>query len=100
MQADEAPQLASVPQQGTPPSGVEVVAVNESVSLQESVPFPEVAVPGVDGGGGDNAVSPLSRDSVSGLAVWDDQLQTVELVKGDQGLGFSILDYQVRKASW
>ncbi|XP_022092287.1 multiple PDZ domain protein-like isoform X2 [Acanthaster planci] len=92
-QVGEVPQLASVPPQDGPSVVEEVVGASE-VSLRESVPFPEVAVPGVGGGSGDTAISPLPRESVSGLAVWDDQLQTVELVKGDRGLGFSILDYQ------
>ena len=31
----------------------------------------------------------------SGLAMWSDTLIEVSLRKGDRGLGFSILDYQV-----
>lgn len=30
-----------------------------------------------------------------GLAMWNDEPEIVELNKGDKGLGFSILDYQV-----
>lgn len=35
-----------------------------------------------------------SLECVSGLAMWQDKEEIIELVKGDQGLGFSILDYQ------
>lgn len=30
------------------------------------------------------------------LAMWEREAQVVELEKGESGLGFSILDYQVR----
>ena len=33
---------------------------------------------------------------LSGLAMWSSEPETIELEKGDKGLGFSILDYQVR----
>lgn len=32
------------------------------------------------------------------LAMWEREAQVVELEKGEAGLGFSILDYQVRHA--
>ncbi|KPI92107.1 PREDICTED: patj homolog [Papilio xuthus] len=35
-----------------------------------------------------------SLECVSGLAMWQSKEDIVELIKGDQGLGFSILDYQ------
>lgn len=35
-----------------------------------------------------------SLECVSGLAMWQSKEDIIELVKGDQGLGFSILDYQ------
>ncbi|KAF9412427.1 hypothetical protein HW555_009096 [Spodoptera exigua] len=35
-----------------------------------------------------------SLECVSGLAMWQSKEDIVELFKGDQGLGFSILDYQ------
>lgn len=48
------------------------------------------------------ADSPLSKshrsrslEPLSGLATWSSEPQIIELVKGDRGLGFSILDYQV-----
>lgn len=31
------------------------------------------------------------------LAMWESEIQDIELEKGERGLGFSILDYQVRK---
>ena len=36
------------------------------------------------------SLEPLS----SGLALWSPDVQIIELIKGDRGLGFSILDYQ------
>lgn len=33
----------------------------------------------------------------SPLAMWELEIQNIELEKGEGGLGFSILDYQVRK---
>lgn len=38
--------------------------------------------------------SAVSHESLMGVSVWSDQVQLVTLIKGDQGLGFSILDYQ------
>lgn len=35
-----------------------------------------------------------SLECVSGLAMWQSKEDIIQLVKGDQGLGFSILDYQ------
>lgn len=37
-----------------------------------------------------------SLDLVAGLPMWNDEPVVVDLNKGDYGLGFSILDYQVR----
>ncbi len=49
------------------------------------------------------ADSPLSKsyrsrslEPLSGLATWSSEPQVIELIKGDRGLGFSILDYQVQ----
>lgn len=36
-----------------------------------------------------------SLEPLTGLAMWSSEAQVIELVKGDRGLGFSILDYQV-----
>jgi len=36
-----------------------------------------------------------SLEPLGGLATWGSDIITVELYKGDRGLGFSILDYQV-----
>lgn len=33
----------------------------------------------------------------SPLAMWESEVQSIELEKGEGGLGFSILDYQVRR---
>ena len=40
-----------------------------------------------------------SLEPLGGLATWGSEVVTVELYKGDRGLGFSILDYQVRSVS-
>lgn len=37
-----------------------------------------------------------SLEPLTGLAMWSSEPQIIELVKGERGLGFSILDYQVR----
>lgn len=36
-----------------------------------------------------------SLEPLTGLAVWSSEPQIIELIKGERGLGFSILDYQV-----
>lgn len=36
-----------------------------------------------------------SLEPLSGLAMWSSEPQLIKLIKGDRGLGFSILDYQV-----
>ncbi|RWS15874.1 patj-like protein [Dinothrombium tinctorium] len=35
-----------------------------------------------------------SLEPLTGLAMWSTEAQTIELIKGERGLGFSILDYQ------
>lgn len=35
-----------------------------------------------------------SLEPLTGLAMWSSEPQIIELVKGERGLGFSILDYQ------
>lgn len=37
-----------------------------------------------------------SLEPITGLAMWSSEPHIIELVKGERGLGFSILDYQVR----
>lgn len=39
-------------------------------------------------------VKSRSLEPLTGLAMWSSQPQIIELVKGERGLGFSILDYQ------
>lgn len=41
-----------------------------------------------------------SLEPLSGLAMWSTESQLIELIKGDRGLGFSILDYQVSLSSF
>lgn len=38
-----------------------------------------------------------SLEPLTGLAMWSSEPHIIELVKGERGLGFSILDYQVSK---
>lgn len=50
------------------------------------------------GTGGDDSFTKLksrSLEPLTGLAMWSSEPQIIELVKGERGLGFSILDYQV-----
>ena len=42
-----------------------------------------------------NKAKSRSLEPLTGLAMWSSDLVVIELVKGDRGLGFSILDYQV-----
>jgi len=37
-----------------------------------------------------------SLEPLTGLAMWNSEPHIIELIKGERGLGFSILDYQVR----
>lgn len=40
---------------------------------------------------------PVTEEAIgSPLAMWELEIQNIELEKGEAGLGFSILDYQVR----
>ena len=56
----------------------------------------EQALPVVSGGGGPlNRMKSRSLEPLTGLATWSSQPEVVVLNKGDRGLGFSILDYQV-----
>lgn len=50
------------------------------------------------GTSGDDSFSKLksrSLEPLTGLAMWSSEPQIIELIKGERGLGFSILDYQV-----
>ena len=49
----------------------------------------------VNSNGDFNRTKSRSLEPLSGLAMWSSESQMIELVKGDRGLGFSILDYQV-----
>lgn len=41
-----------------------------------------------------NKMKSRSLEPLTGLAMWNSEPQIIELVKGERGLGFSILDYQ------
>ncbi|KAG8223742.1 hypothetical protein J437_LFUL003107 [Ladona fulva] len=46
------------------------------------------------GGGLSAKMRSRSLEPLTGLAMWSSEPQVIELVKGERGLGFSILDYQ------
>lgn len=48
----------------------------------------------VGNGDGFTKIKSRSLEPLTGLAMWSSQPQVIELVKGERGLGFSILDYQ------
>lgn len=41
-----------------------------------------------------------SLEIIVGMPMWSEEPTVIELTKGDRGLGFSILDYQVGKRSY
>lgn len=47
-----------------------------------------------------NKVRSRSLEPLTGLATWSNEPVVIELQKGDRGLGFSILDYQVRTGTF
>lgn len=49
---------------------------------------------GMGNGDGFTKMKSRSLEPLTGLAMWSSQPQIIELVKGERGLGFSILDYQ------
>uniref|UniRef100_A0A182NK76 Multiple PDZ domain protein n=1 Tax=Anopheles dirus TaxID=7168 RepID=A0A182NK76_9DIPT len=49
---------------------------------------------GVGVGDGFSKIKSRSLEPLTGLAMWSSEPQIIELVKGERGLGFSILDYQ------
>ena len=46
-----------------------------------------------------NKMKSRSLEPLTSLAMWSSEPVVIELTKGDRGLGFSILDYQVRQTS-
>lgn len=50
--------------------------------------------PGEEAGPLGSKVRSRSLEPLTGLAMWSSEPQIIELVKGERGLGFSILDYQ------
>jgi len=78
------------------------VASEEKFTIQlsftgEYVCMQQVLVPSAPVIGSDVSVVGRSHslEPLGGLATWGAEVVTVELYKGDRGLGFSILDYQV-----
>ncbi|XP_035910299.1 patj homolog isoform X2 [Anopheles stephensi] len=49
---------------------------------------------GVGVGDGFSKIKSRSLEPLTGLAMWSSEPQIIELIKGERGLGFSILDYQ------
>lgn len=77
---------------------------NRTSSLQDLLPATDRLVKAKsDGslatsvGGTDGMLSKMrsrSLEPLTGLAMWSSESQVIELIKGERGLGFSILDYQ------
>lgn len=44
------------------------------------------------------AVDQNAEEIQTPLAMWEAAIQSIELEKGSRGLGFSILDYQVKRS--
>ena len=53
-------------------------------------------LPALDDSGSPLDYSNQTEASQDKDSMWSDEIQYIELEKGDRGLGFSILDYQVR----
>ncbi|XP_063701059.1 patj homolog [Culicoides brevitarsis] len=53
-----------------------------------------LATSGSPGADGFSKMKSRSLEPLTGLAMWSSESQIIELVKGERGLGFSILDYQ------
>ena len=49
---------------------------------------------GATSSGGGSKLKSRSLEPLTSLAMWCEEVIQIELVKGDRGLGFSILDYQ------
>ena len=63
------------------------VAKSEQSLMTNAVP----GEPGQLNKGKSRSLEPLTK-----LAMWSDEPVTIQLYKGDRGLGFSILDYEVQ----
>lgn len=53
-----------------------------------------LATTGVPADDGFSKMKSRSLEPLTGLAMWSSEPQIIELIKGERGLGFSILDYQ------
>lgn len=56
-----------------------------------------LATTGVPNEDGFMKMKSRSLEPLTGLAMWSSEPQIIELIKGERGLGFSILDYQVNR---
>lgn len=63
---------------------------------EQSLPVSAGSTPGIDQNLKNKS---RSLEPLTGLAMWSPELVEVELQKGERGLGFSILDYQVSEIS-
>lgn len=54
-----------------------------------------LATTGIPNEDGFTKMKSRSLEPLTGLAMWSSEPQIIELIKGERGLGFSILDYQV-----
>lgn len=71
------------------PSIDRLVKAKSDGSLAISTPTPCLATSDL------SKIKSRSLEPLTGLAMWNSEPQIIELIKGDRGLGFSILDYQV-----
>ncbi|GBP49329.1 Patj homolog [Eumeta japonica] len=70
-----------------PPSATLVKAKSDGSLAGAGAEEPGALTPG-------SKVRSRSLEPLTGLAMWSSEPQIIELVKGERGLGFSILDYQ------
>ena len=77
----------------SPPVGIAPIAASDRLvkaKSEQSLPVSQVALESSL-----NKMKSRSLEPLSGLAMWTHEPVEIELQKGDRGLGFSILDYQV-----
>ena len=76
----------------TPVAVQSAVLADRLVKAKSEQSLPSSASPAMDLDGKNKS---RSLEPLTGLAMWSTDLVEVQLQKGDRGLGFSILDYQV-----
>lgn len=72
-----------------------IIPPNDLVKAKSDTSIASSVASELCGSGGGVCSRSRSLEAIAGLPMWSDTITTIELVKGDRGLGFSILDYQV-----